>query len=345
MWSPTAYIPQVQTLVTPPPGRGSSGPSRLVFTSEATPSPKSVPASVPGRILTSTSSFAPSPLWVASQQRSPNQPYQRTDVAPATKTRTSILWGFRVRVDKNFPYIFSLLWCLGFCFPILSTLHLSNDPSVIYFTGSWCRFAYVLPIFLISSHAVHVLNHGVPVKKCVLICTLVPGVVIYALNDAVRLMSLNQGSAMRSLDCHTSAEKRDLQRSWDVASVLYDNCLRDTVAAATKPNMTLDVARTLYRIDDCDEYPSVYIHNKVDWDYLRGLEEEHACGGWCSVDRPLWTFHDTRDSCANAVSHVFNRKIDRLTIQNIVYSFCLIVAVVVGYVLIGPFMHSQGYEW
>eukprot|EP00927_Polykrikos_kofoidii_P058249 TRINITY_DN52647_c0_g1_i1.p1 TRINITY_DN52647_c0_g1~~TRINITY_DN52647_c0_g1_i1.p1 ORF type:complete len:452 (+),score=48.28 TRINITY_DN52647_c0_g1_i1:144-1499(+) len=246
---------------------------------------------------------------------------------------------------NHFPTYFTIFWGLAFMVPVCGTIHLVYDTTVTYWFGSWCRVVILLPLVMIYGYFSHVRNDGRPYKPAIIVCMLLPSITLFFLNNTVMKASADEAQILRSVKCGASSKKRELQRSWKEASVLYDKCLRDTVRDATDRQLTIDGAQLMYRIDDCDEYMSTYSKNKRDWDYLKHLEMEHNCAGWCSFDKPLWTFDDVLDSCSVAAAQVFEDKITRLTSQTVMYIVTLIILSMVILFFAGPFMRSRGLDW
>eukprot|EP00927_Polykrikos_kofoidii_P079421 TRINITY_DN76205_c0_g1_i1.p1 TRINITY_DN76205_c0_g1~~TRINITY_DN76205_c0_g1_i1.p1 ORF type:complete len:427 (-),score=58.69 TRINITY_DN76205_c0_g1_i1:53-1333(-) len=356
--SPNLHSPLTMNVsLAGPPSQSSLGPSSparalLESQSQVRAALVSSPSIGMAAVASSSTPFRVAPTGksmphqgISENSSSASEPSSQFDQFNDTTQKDSFLWRGEKQVKSNFTTFFCLTWCLMFMVPTWTAVHLSYDATVIYWCGSWCRLAIFLPAFVIYGYVAHALNGGLPHKTAVWICIFVPSIFIFQLNASVMKQSVDQANVLSSEDCDTSHQKRELQRSWEKARDLYDKCLTETVSDYSSQNMTLDVAQQLYRIHDCDEYPPAFLENQRDWDYLRQLEEEHACGGWCTFDIPLWTFKDAKDSCTFATGQVFKGKVSRLTSQNFVYLVTLIFIVAMVMVLSGPMMRSCGHAW
>lgn len=282
-------------------------------------------------------------FWGAPASEANNNNFAESyDKLVADKTTEHMLsW---VEWRRYFPSAFTLACIFAFLNPIWITAHLGGDRTVLYWFGPWCRTAIFLPLIFIFGHVVH-FKRGGPYKPVVLMCLLVPSVYLLVLNDTTMANAANKADQLFSTDCGSFDGKRQLETSWTMARDLYVQCLKDTVrlAPATR-NLTFSVAAKLYRFQDCTEFAEEKRY-RADWEYLSYLEEEEACGGWCTQSYPLWTFKDVRDSCSVAAAQIFDNKIAKRSRQALLYSLGALVCTSVLMVAAGPFLRARGYEW
>merc|ERR1719277_2851500 len=211
-------------------------------------------------------------------------------------------------------------------------MHLSHDPNVIYWVGHWCEFALLLPALFLFAFIVHS-KMGRPHKATVLLTLLLPSIALLIIGDILNSSAADKADQLRSTDCDTFGQKRQLQRSWDSAHQLYIGCLEETLALR---NITMEKAMELFRIQDCEEYAEAYPKYKKDWDYLWFLEEKHRCAGWCSFGDRLWTYKPTVDSCTTVVSQMFVLKVRRMAKQVIVMAVFILVSTSIANILLSP---------
>merc|ERR1712216_42490 len=161
------------------------------------------------------------------------------------------------------------------------------------------------------------------------------------------------GLQMFSTDCDTLVEKRALQRSWEAADATFSRCLEETIQDARAANssltLTADEAASKFRLQDCDEYSSARRDHEKNWDYLWYLEEEHACAGWCSLGRRLWTSGPSedkpKDSCSVVVSQVFSGKVSRTSYQTTLITWVVLISSVIFIIAVGPYLRARGIDW
>lgn len=246
-------------------------------------------------------------------------------------------------VLSMFPYIFTFSCCLVFLVPSWLTYHNGHDPSVRHFFQYWWQIVLLFPILFFGGHIMHVRKRG-PWKPVVFVCTLVPSISLVMINNSLLTLSSDISDQLFSVDCDTTPEKRELDRAWHDAHKLYVRCLDDTVAQS-EGKLTLEKARELYRIEDCEEYPHAYRYQTEMWSYLAYCEEDLACSGWCEPGPRLWTFRETQDSCNVAVSSVFAAKVHPSAKNAVFYSVAVLVMVSVGIVIAGPFLRARSIAW
>lgn len=257
---------------------------------------------------------------------------------------TKRIQGQASELTETFPRIFTCVCFIVFMTPIYLTIRIGRDTNVRYWFGPWCYIAAFLPCLFILGHIVHS-NKRQPHKPTVLVCLIVPAVTLLILGECVFTSISDKANQLFSTDCDTFAEKRALEREHLAAQNVFATCLADTVSQARVPNLTLEHAAELYRIQDCEEYESELQAHQRDWTYLRHMEEEHKCAGWCNVGEPVWTFGEVRDSCSVAASTIFDGKIKHMASQVVVYNIIVIFIVSIGLLVVGPSLRQAGIAW
>lgn len=252
---------------------------------------------------------------------------------------------FSMGYSKMLPTAFIFCCFVIFATPMALTIALGYDRSVKYWIGPWGLMSFGIPVLFALGHYVH-LERGFPRKPVVLLCTLFPAVLFLIVGDIHLSVSYDLSDQLFSTDCDTFDSKRVLERAWERANDLYAKCITTTVQnQGKKHNLTIAKAFDLYRIHHCEEYNSALQENKEQWDYLRHLEEQHHCSGWCEPGRRLWTYKGTRDACSVAVGTVLRFKVQRIAMQVVVYSVVVIVLVTIVLVLVGPMIRAAGMPW
>jgi len=247
----------------------------------------------------------------------------------------------RLNMTKVFPFFFSFSCLMIFLAPMWLIVHSSQDTNVVYWVGEWCKAVLVIPLFFVGAFFVQSQLKR-PHKPTVLITTLLPAGILLVVGDALASIASDRADQLRSTDCDTFGQKRDLQHAWAAAQKLYTKCLDDTVRSN---NITMKQAKTLFRLEDCSEYKSGLAMYSSEWGYLKYLEDEHQCSGWCHVAQPVFTKKDVHDSCSVVVGAVFRAKIKRMALQVVSYDLFILMVVSVGNIMVGPTLRSMGMDW
>lgn len=254
------------------------------------------------------------------------------------------LYESRIDLLRMFPSMFTLTCFMMFLVPTWIVARLGRDPDVQYWIGSWCLLSLVLPFLFMGAYFVHA-RLRVPHKPTILVCLLTPCLVLLALGDSTHTVVTSRADQLRSTDCDTFVGKRQLERSWQAANLLYVMCLNQTISSNPQKNFTVDQLRGLYRVQDCEEYPAALGTHFKDWNYLQYLENEHGCAGWCTWGMPLWTHRDPIDSCSIAASQVFSGKVRRASKQVVIYSVLALVFSSCILIMAGPAATAHGFKW
>lgn len=287
-------------------------------------------------------------------QRAPNaptfQPAPNFRDPEAAKAAQTLLPGSG---GKLWPVAF-LLSCLAiFGAPMLAIFRLAREPSVQYWVGPWGYLTVMIPMLMGLSYAVHV-SSGRPRLVPVVFSTVIPSLILIAVANIHLSSTSNIANMLVSSDCSTYQRKSTIQSAWVIADRLYDECLNRT---ATQHGLSYQEGQKLFRFDECSEYQASYVGNddekKFDeyadhrpiWDFLRGLELQESCGGWCKAARPLWTFEEPKDSCSLASGASLANKVKPVAVQLLTYSF-LVLLLSIGFVsFLSHEYHKVGMEW
>jgi len=242
---------------------------------------------------------------------------------------------------KVFPFFFSFSCLMIFLGPIWLIFHASQDTNVEYWIGEWCKAVLVIPFFFVGAFFIQAQLKR-PHKPTVLIATLLPAGILLVIGDALASIASDRADQLRSTDCDTFAQKRELQHAWDSAQQLYTKCLEDTVRSS---NITMKQAKMAFRIEDCSEYKIGFAMHPYEWRYLKQIEDEYQCSGWCHVAQPVFTKKEVRDSCSVVVGAVFRAKIKGMALQVVSYDLFILMVVSIGNILAGPWLRRKGIDW
>jgi len=254
----------------------------------------------------------------------------------------------RMDVLRLVPWVIMLCCIVMFATPVMLTLHIGRDHNVKYWVGPWCDVVVILPIVFLVTGVMH-LGKDLPDKRICAVCLLVPAIGLLILADSVLTVVSDKSDELFSLDCDTFAGKRDLEREWNAASELYNGCIEETLRTVKESygrEFTVAEAKAMYKIQDCEEYEATYLKHQRDWDYLKVLEEEEVCSGWCAPGESLWTYQDKpRDACSVSVSASLSGKVAHNAGQ--VLSSAIFILAFTCFLLVGvrPILKKHGIKW
>jgi len=161
-------------------------------------------------------------------------------------------------------------------------------------------------------------------------------------------------------DCNAMPQKQKLQQAWEAAHDLWMGCLNET---STLYGYDVATLQRSFRIQDCDEYLDAagansksrlsrstrgtgsYLGYAEEWAYLRYLEENHFCGGWCTPRVQLWSHVRSKDSCSNAVADVFGWYVQPHAAEVCSVMVVIFTVSAIVLVLLGPIMRKSGFDW
>lgn len=237
-------------------------------------------------------------------------------------------------------WLFTLLCILLFGLPIWIIDRIGKDMQVKYWITDMLFIVWLLPCLYILTHIVHSKRSN-PSRTMVIICLIGSCIWLLILGDFVLVKAYSRANVLISKDCTSDLAKSYLQVQWENAQVFYQNCMEET---ALSTGSSLEVAYSLYRIQDCQGYLGQLVANPA-WPYLGALEDEYQCGGWCLRKQPLWTFKSVKDSCSATVADVLYTKVQWFTLQVVVYSTIVLVLVSFALIQTGPILRSHSIEW
>lgn len=249
---------------------------------------------------------------------------------------------------RMFPAAFTMVCFVIFLVPVWLILTVAENQALSYFSSRWAYVVLAAPVIILLVHLVH-LRQGVPNKFGVLAALMIPSIICLIIANRQFMNATDKMDKLFSVDCDTFPQKRQLQVAWESAYNLYMDCLNTTAATSNYP---LEVLQQNFRIQDCAEYQSrlsgkwAFLNNYADeWNYLRYLEENHYCSGWCYHGVQLWSSKPHKDSCAIVVSNLFRSLVTPHTKQvSVVMLACLAVTAVI-IIIMGPALRKQGLEW
>lgn len=259
----------------------------------------------------------------------PRKPTSTTSLLEGLRDREPVqnIWSAVKNVVNREKMAFSL-WphcytaaCLSvYGFPCITLRHLAEDESVEYWIGPYGFYAPLIPVFILAMHAVH-LKRGRPELIPVICSCVLPAVLLFGIANQHLLSTNSRAQMLLSKDCRTFPLKGEVHRSWVVATEVFSGCVNRT---ALEWQRTPASVRDIRRFQDCREW----VPEKVDpwaehrrsWEYLRSLEEEHSCSGWCWPSAPIWTYEKPKDACSVSAGAVLKAKVTPVATRMLFYA-------------------------
>lgn len=236
---------------------------------------------------------------------------------------------------RIFPAAFTMMCVLLFVLPAYLCVYAERHPVVKYFHGEWYYILLAIPILILFVHFYHVRNG--PDRHLTNLALIIPSVLLLIYGANLLTSATSKADRLFSTDCTTMLEKSHLQREWEAAHLLYRSCLKDT---AKSRNLTASYLAQNFRIQDCTEYPAS-LKDHHDWSYLRGLEENSACTGFCKPGEQLWSKGAHKDSCSIAVASVFRYIVRGNAMQVVAMSLITLTLDMVAITFLGSSMRSR----
>lgn len=238
-----------------------------------------------------------------------------------------------------FHIIFTAIMVLVFLVPSCILLYIEQQPSVEYFLGHKAYWLAIVPIMIVLAHQYHK-TYG-PNRIITVASLLIPALVILILALMLNGGAAGHAQALFSIDCDMLGSKRYLQLEWEAADKFFTECVSQTAA---KSNYSAEMIASKFRVQDCTHYQDAYKEHASSWSYLRYLEEEFHCTGFCTPGRQLWSKYDHKDSCSVAVSSLFKYMVGPRAIKISIHMILVLVPTALTVVVLKPALRSLGYE-
>lgn len=256
-------------------------------------------------------------------------------------------WAVSEALSAHWPHYFTLFMLTVFGAPIIAAFHLAQDESIEYWVGATGLLPLAIPFYLALCHILHLRGH--PKLLPIVASSVVPSILLFVVgNSHIRVTGIMVDMLM-STDCTTFAMKQDLHRSWMVAAALYDDCVNRT---ALEKGISYEEGLQLWRLHEFEEYgvdvgsdEDVYAQHRPKWEYLRRMEENHLCAGWCWHSRPLWAFGEVRDSCSSTAGALLRSKVTPLASRIMTFSALTFFVAVFAIMYLGANIRRYGDDW
>lgn len=248
-----------------------------------------------------------------------------------------------------FPSLYSLIAFAIYGVPIINGIELALTPSVQYWIG-YCSWGVLsVPILLFVSHFIHAVK-GKPLFNAMLLSTVVPSMIVMAVGYSVMMPISGITDRLTSSDCTTYSDKTYLHSAYQAAADVWKDCVKREMNETGK---TAIEVKSILVVDECEEYQASLNSDegrkkwKKQWNYLRSLEVNQACSGWCYAGQEsLWTTdHESKDICSSVVGSILNVSVNRQASRMLVSGLITLVVSLVALVAIQEYMIRLNVQW
>jgi len=218
------------------------------------------------------------------------------------------------------PHFYTAACLAVYGMPAITLAHLARVPSVNYWIGPDGYYAPLIPAGILLLHVVHE-RIGKPRLIPVIFSSVVPALILFAMANKHLLETKAQAGMLLSKDCRTFPLKGDVHRSWVIATQVFSGCINRTARQLERP--AADVYK-ITRFQECLEWTprqdDPWAEHRRAWAYLRSLEEDHACSGWCWPAPATWAYGPVKDACSVSAGAELLEKIYPVTIRLLIFS-------------------------
>lgn len=252
---------------------------------------------------------------------------------------------FITRLRMNWAHYYFLAGLAIFSAPVTAALQLSRDASVRYWVGDCGEYALLIPGFLVIFHVFNCAV-GEPRMFSLIFTSVIPAIILVVISLIHLHRTYAAADLLVSKDCTTLDRQRDTQRSWRAAAEIFERCLNRTVA---EHHISFNEGLKLVKLQDCIEYkvrdPDIWAAHRGTWRYLKRMEEEHECSGWCVHSVPLWSSMGTKDACAITAGNFLTHRVNAVGHRMLAYSLVVGIGSILAIMLAGRLARRRGREW
>lgn len=216
-------------------------------------------------------------------------------------------------------------------YPVVLCMILHSRLTVRFLVGNWAFWtAVAVPLWVLFCH-VAIVRKVIPIRLAPIYTIIIPAA-CFAFACQIQAWQFNgQEAALLAKDCDSFLVKARLERSWWQAHEFFHNCTR-TLSHIT--GASLEETKRMADFKGCEGYREAPLQLREDWSFLEHLEQTHYCGGWCSVQLPIWSpVSVPLDSCSQASARALVGNASLLSLQATTYSGLLLLCTCVTLVL------------
>lgn len=239
-----------------------------------------------------------------------------------------------------FPSLLTITLLAVFGSSFMSGIRLCLDVNARYWIGVWGYTVILIPLLIIGAHVAQAYFRK-PLFFAVLASCAIPPLIAVVVGW-VYLVPVNHiVSRLDSTDCTTFRQKQHIEQAYKAAQQLFDHCVSDEAKNKSK---TEEVIRAEIVITDCKDYKPQEHGYPSEWSYLKHLEENQNCAGWCRDGEPaLWTHNPEKwDSCSAAAAADMKEKVARNSLRMMVNGIIGFVVSAVIIVVVNEWINRSG---
>lgn len=217
--------------------------------------------------------------------------------------------GAMAQYRELYPSLLTIALLAVFGTTVMSGIRLCSDVNARYWIGIWGYAVILIPVVIIIAHIVQAYYRRPLYFALLASCVLPP--LISLIVGWIYVVPVNHiVSRLGSTDCTTFHKKQQIEQAYKAAQHFFDDC---AAAEAKKQSKTIEVIKQRIVISDCPGYNPRAGGYPHEWAYLKTLEEQQHCAGWCSKsETALWTHSlEKWDSCSAAAAADLKEKVAR----------------------------------
>eukprot|EP00416_Gambierdiscus_australes_P039736 CAMPEP_0171096398 /NCGR_PEP_ID=MMETSP0766_2-20121228/44569_1 /TAXON_ID=439317 /ORGANISM="Gambierdiscus australes, Strain CAWD 149" /LENGTH=258 /DNA_ID=CAMNT_0011555369 /DNA_START=64 /DNA_END=837 /DNA_ORIENTATION=+ len=217
-------------------------------------------------------------------------------------------------------------------YPVMICMLLHSKWVVQFFIGHWALYtAVVVPIWVLMCHFA-IVNRVLSIRVAPIFMIVIPTAFLACACQIQAWQFNSQETILLSKDCDSFLLKARLDRAWQKANSILNQCTADLVRVT---GATRKETQLIARLEECKGYEEAVGEFGSDWNFLEYMERSDHCGGWCTVQLPIWKQSTVpSDSCSLAVARQLVGNISLMGFQVTVYCgillFCACVALLMN---------------
>lgn len=202
-------------------------------------------------------------------------------------------------VTAIFTSAFTATCVLVFCFPTAKLFLAVRSIIARYWISSIWVLLVLVPIAVVVA-VIWQVKRRAPSRAAMCLGLLAPALILFLVSAELSSEAASLYTTLFSTDCSASTEKLHLEESWRAGAELLEQCYTETLYMDS--SLTMSDLISTFRLPDCTEYPDAFAQYEKAWTYLKEMEEQLYCSGWCGWGMQLWSTGESLDSCSNAAA-------------------------------------------
>jgi len=261
--------------------------------------------------------------------------------------------------SRTVAYFCTLIQLALFAAPVMMCVQLANDTDVVYWIGSFGKWALLVPVYVLLLHLVHVTQITANKQNGVIFWLMfLPMICLTITGSWYMVPAARIQAGLFSAECSGRGleRKADLQKAYEQAFHVYNVCTermrQEQGLEATFRHVTLPTCKEWFQNSVGSNHSVIlprsgYSQDRIqDFHYLASVEASHVCGGFCHSGPALWTGYGQHgragSMCAPLVAAKFRtikRQAEIIFWVSLINCFILLI----GYLVARPMLERLCY--